>query len=285
VDADALYALAPEDFTAARDEAARQARAAGDPAAAKALKALRRPSVSAWLVNRLAAERPDLLEQLLALGPALAQAQAGGDAAALRALGRERRSLVAAVTSVAVEGRGATGAVRAELSATLEAALADPASASAVRSGRLVRALSYAGLGGVDLTDAVAATPPRQADHDAERAVADRAAHDAKRAAHDADRAAAERAAHDAAGRLDDAVSACEQARRRHADASATAADADVAVAHARAALAAAEQDRAAAGSAQQDAETAAAAALDAAGAAQATAQTARQRLDALRRP
>lgn len=158
VDPDALYALAPEDFTAARDAAAKQAKADGDAAGAKALTALRRPSVSAWVVNRLASDQRPLLDRLLALGPALAQAQAGGRADELRALGRQRRELVEVVTAAAAGGvdRTLTSTVRDEVAATLEAALADPASAQAVRSGRLVRALSYAGFGGVDLAGAVA---------------------------------------------------------------------------------------------------------------------------------
>ena len=202
-----LYALPPEDFTAQRDEAAKAAKAAGDAPGAKAVKALRKPSMAAWLVNGLARQDPDLLEQLLSLGPALAQAQAAGQGDALRQLGAQRRELVGAVTSRAVElsGRTATTAVRDEVSATLEAALADPASADAVRSGRLVRALSYAGFGGVDLSDAVAdvgpvtprtPTPPQDT------------------GARDVQVAAAVAAALAAAGRLDDVVRACEQAER-----------------------------------------------------------------------
>ena len=154
-----LYALPPEEFTTARDAAAKQAKAAGDPAAGKELKALRRPSAAAWLLNRLAAEQGALLEQLLALGPALAEAQAAGHADDLRALGRQRRQLVEAVagTAVSAAGRPVAGPVRDEVVSTLEAALADPSSAEAVRSGRLVRALSYAGFGEVDLSGAVAA--------------------------------------------------------------------------------------------------------------------------------
>ena len=49
-------------------------------------------------------------------------------------------------------------AVRAELDATLLAAVADPAAGQAVLSGALTRALSYAGLGEVDIT-AATATP------------------------------------------------------------------------------------------------------------------------------
>src|SRR5437764_8972269 len=53
--ADALYALAPEEFTAARDEAANKA----DPTLKKAIKALRKPTVAAHAVNRLVRDQPD----------------------------------------------------------------------------------------------------------------------------------------------------------------------------------------------------------------------------------
>ena len=92
VDAASLYALPPEDYIAARDEASDAARAAGVPAAATALKALRRPSLAAWLVNRPTVGQPGLLDELLELGPALAEPQAGGDATALRTLGAQRRA-------------------------------------------------------------------------------------------------------------------------------------------------------------------------------------------------
>ena len=220
MDADELYRLAPEDFTAARDAAAKERKRAGDAEGAAELKALRRPSVAAWLLNRLAHDAPDLLGELLDLGPALADAQSGGDAAALRALGAQRRELVDAVTQAAVAASGRTvgPAVRAEVAATLEAALADPSSAQAVRSGRLVRALSYAGFGAVDLAGAVAGSsvPASQAAEQggtgrrrAPVVEPDRRA-DERRAAI----AAAEAAAQQAAGRLDDAVRACEHAER-----------------------------------------------------------------------
>jgi hypothetical protein len=147
-----LYALAPEEFTAARDNAAKQD---------KSLRALRKPSVSAWVVNTLVRHQADLLEQVLALGAELAQAQSQGKGAELRQLTEQRRQLVEAVTQQAVDlvDRDVTSAVRGEVAATLEAALADPASAEAVRTGQLVRALSYAGFGGVDLEGAVADLP------------------------------------------------------------------------------------------------------------------------------
>ena len=73
--ADELYALPPEDFRAARDERAAQARASGDKTLAREITALRRPVVSAWLVNLLARDEPGQMSELLALGDSLRDAQ------------------------------------------------------------------------------------------------------------------------------------------------------------------------------------------------------------------
>jgi hypothetical protein len=205
-----LYALPPEDFTAARDA---EAKALAPPLRGQ-VKALRRPTVAAWLVNRLAAEEPDLLDQLLELGPSLAAAQEQGRGEDLRALGQQRRELVSAVagTAAGLSGRAVGPQVRLEVEQTLEAALADPDSAEAVRSGRLVRALSYAGFGGVDLAGAVA-TPPSAArpSRAATKARSSRPAPDPV--------ATAEARALEASAALDDAVRRCEDAERVRADA------------------------------------------------------------------
>lgn len=152
-----LYALAPEEFTAARDEAARQD---------KSLKALRKPSVAAWVVNTLVRREPALLEQLVDLGAALREATSARQGDQLRELTEQRHQLVQAVTvqAIALVGRDIAQAVRTEVSQTLEAAMADPGSAAAVQSGQLVRALSYAGFGGVDLEGAVADLPKAKPD-------------------------------------------------------------------------------------------------------------------------
>ena len=144
-----LYALPPEQFTAARDEQAGRD---------KTVKALRRPTVSAWIVNTLMRADPAAVDELAALGAELAAAQTGRDPTALRTLSVRRREQVEAVADAAITlaGREVSPAARAEVVGTLDAAVADQASAEAVRSGRLVRALSYAGFGGVDLDGAVA---------------------------------------------------------------------------------------------------------------------------------
>jgi hypothetical protein len=275
VDAPDLYRLPPEEFTAARDSAAKAAKDEGDAEAAKELKALRKPSVAAWLVNLLVAEQPELVEQLLALGPALAQAQTAGQGDELRALGAQRRELVDAVVARAVElaDRSTTAAVRDEVASTLETALADPEAADAVRSGRLVRALSYAGFGGVDLAGAVARTSsspkakaPRKADDRGERV------------------AVAEAAALEAAGRLDDAVRACEQAQREREAAQRLADTARTQADELRSRLAEVEATATQAESQRRKAEKAAEAAVGTVRKRQAGEEQARAELDRLRR-
>ncbi|MDP9497942.1 MAG: hypothetical protein M3P46_09835, partial [Actinomycetota bacterium] len=117
-----LYALPPDQFVAARDAEAREARRGGDRDRARALAALRRPTASAHAVNALARAEPALLEQLVELGEQLAQAQAGGAGAQLRALGEQRRGLVEAVADRAATatGRPLSPTARAEVVATLE---------------------------------------------------------------------------------------------------------------------------------------------------------------------
>lgn len=287
MDADELYALAPEDFTAARDAAAAKAKAERDSASAKALTALRRPSVAAWLVNRLAARQTELLDQLIVLGPALAEAQSAGRGEELRSLGRQRRELVKSVTDAAIvdAGRSVSSGVRGEVAGTFEAALADPASAQAVRSARLVRALSYAGFGGVDLSGAVApsgkladvaADPPAAATARPSRAERD--------AARKAERRAAERAAHDAAGRLDDAVRTAELAECRRSAAAEDLDSAEREAVRARADLTAAQRERDTATAGRDRAQSEAGAAREAVRTAQESADATRRVLDRLRR-
>lgn len=183
-----LYGLPPEEFTAARDAAAKTDRG---------LKALRKPSVSAWVINTLVREDPKLLDDLTALGGELLEAQLNGQGQELRALTEQRRQLVATVArhAIGLVDRDLSTTAEREVEATLEAALADPASAEAVRSGQLVRPLSYSGFGAVDLEGAVAPLPR----------VAKPAKPPAKKAAKK-DTSSAEARALEAAGLLDDHV-------------------------------------------------------------------------------
>jgi hypothetical protein len=163
--ADKLYGLPPSAFIQARDERATQARAAGDRDLADAIRKLRRPTVSAWLVNRLAREAPGQVEELLELGESLREAQQALAGDRLRELSTQRRRLVTGLVQEArrlaeQSGQALGASAEREVQETLEATLADPAVGEAVRSGRLTTALSYAGLGAsVDVHGAVAVWP------------------------------------------------------------------------------------------------------------------------------
>jgi len=163
--ADELYGLPPGDFTAARDELARQARAAGQRDAAAAIKKLARPTASAWLVNQLTRTAAEQLTRLYDLGEELQEAQRALAGDRLRELSVQRRQVVNDLLATASDLAGqsdqsASDAVLGEVRATLEAALADTGARVAVRSGRLTKALAYAGLGEVDLTAAMALPAP-----------------------------------------------------------------------------------------------------------------------------
>jgi hypothetical protein len=153
--ADQLYALGPEEFTGARDDAAKEV----DGDDRKAVKALRKPTVAAYVVNMLAREHRDDVEALVALGDDLRKAMAGkGD---IRELTEQRRNLVRELVHAAPDAadRELTATVEEEVAATLEAATADPDLGAAVLSGRLVKPLRYAGFGSLPDLDDVVATP------------------------------------------------------------------------------------------------------------------------------
>ncbi|MFK0214654.1 hypothetical protein [Streptomyces sp. NPDC090298] len=139
-----LYGLKPGDFVAARDGYVAQARAAKDPAAAKAIAALRRPATAAWAANRLARERPREAERFLALGETLREAHRTLDAERLRAASREQHQLVAALARTAAELAGEAGqpvsdTVVREIEQTLHGVLAHGDVADRWAKGRLVK--------------------------------------------------------------------------------------------------------------------------------------------------
>ncbi|MEV1285832.1 hypothetical protein [Micromonospora sp. NPDC049679] len=151
-----LYAAPPDGFVAARDEAVAAARKAGDVDTAREIAKLRKPTVSAWLVNLLALRRPDLVAELVELSAALRSAQRELHGPQLRELSAQRRAAVGALVREAGElARAADPAAAsgklpmAEVEATLTAALSDEEIAAQVQSGRLVRAVTYAGFGEV----------------------------------------------------------------------------------------------------------------------------------------
>lgn len=57
--ADALYAASAADFIATRNELAKQLKADGDQLGSTRLKAMRKPTVAAWVANLVARDDPD----------------------------------------------------------------------------------------------------------------------------------------------------------------------------------------------------------------------------------
>ena len=161
-DVDALFALPPEEFTAARDELAKSLE---ERQAAKEVKALRRPTTAAWAVNQTVRRHPDALERLLAAGREVRSAQrraaSGLSAPTFGKAIAERRRLVIELTDLATAileeaGRPAELQTRA-IANTFEAAAADEAAAEAVAAGRLSKELTppagFEGLGGFEVLE------------------------------------------------------------------------------------------------------------------------------------
>ena len=156
--ADELYALALPDFTPARDAKAKELKGTD---LAKEVKALKKPSLAAWVVNLLVRHETEQVEQVLQVGAALREAQASMSGDDLRQLTRQRRQLTAAVTTQArrlarEHGQKVTDSVAEQVEATLTAAMVDEDCGKAVRSGLLVSALSATGVDAVELDRAVA---------------------------------------------------------------------------------------------------------------------------------
>ncbi len=156
-----LYSVPPEDFIAARKESVAAAKAAGDQALSKAIGELRKPSAAAALVNVLAREAEDLLQEVVDLGEELREAQEQGDGKRLRELNAERKTLLRRVAAESVELAEEYDLSHAQPCSTASTRRSrrrwpDPDAAKAVQAGLLVSALSGAGMGFIDLSDSVA---------------------------------------------------------------------------------------------------------------------------------
>ena len=141
-----LYQADPDEFMARRQELVAQAREAGEPDVAKQIGTLRKPTRSAWVVNRLVRADPEVTARLAELAAELRDAGQSTDGARIRELGAARARLVDELTRQALEDLPApAAAVREEVTATFDAALADPEVAASL--GTLVRAAHWAGFG------------------------------------------------------------------------------------------------------------------------------------------
>jgi len=163
--ADRLYAEPLADFTPSRDAAAKAA-ASGEQAdkeLAARVKALKKPSISAWALNLLVRRESEQIDQVLALGESLRAAAESMSGEDLRALTRQRRQLTNALAGTTrdlarEQDVRLTTAVVDQVEGMLTAAMLDPTAAQVVRSGLVVAGFTSTGVSEVDV-DAVCAVP------------------------------------------------------------------------------------------------------------------------------
>jgi len=149
---DRLYGLPVDEFVAARDALAKQARAEGENAIAGRVKALRKPSVSAWVANRLARENELDVQRLLKAGHELTEAQVAAVAgkehnAFLKARADEQHALarLAAAARAIIKREGIGAATLERVTQTLRAAAVDAEARELLKRGRLTEDLQPQG--------------------------------------------------------------------------------------------------------------------------------------------
>src|SRR4051794_27168614 len=213
---DRLYGLPLEEFTPARDAAAKELRAAGERDAAAEVKRLRKPSRLAWALNQVRRHDPEPVDKLIAAGERLQEAQRqlveAGERGLLRDAAAEERELVGRIADLAerelaTSGHPANATAQGKLFSTLHAAAADPEVRDALAAGRLLGEHQLSDLGLVPGSPA-----PSEAPRAGGRARGERAGktetrtrgsteHDGRESAEHKERAAAERKARAAAER------------------------------------------------------------------------------------
>ena len=159
---DAVYGVAPGEFVEVRNRLSAEAVRDGDETLAKQIKALKKPTAPAALLNLLARRRGASVKDYADLGAKLRDAQSGGAGGDLRELMRKRQALatelLASVSDLATEiGVGAGPGVMRELQGVLLLAAADEGVAAALINGRLAAPPT---VGAVEMQAPAAPTKP-----------------------------------------------------------------------------------------------------------------------------
>jgi hypothetical protein len=142
--ADPLFSVPLSEFVTARDRLARDLKKAGRSEDASAVKALPKPTSSAWALNQTARKSPEVMARFLAASDALERAQtAGGKAAYQEALADQRKSLedLIAATGDALTAAGVkpTRAVLERMANDLRWGALDPGTRRLLEAGRLLK--------------------------------------------------------------------------------------------------------------------------------------------------
>jgi hypothetical protein len=146
-----LYGLPVEEFTKSRDELAKELRKAGKKEAADEVKALRKPTVSASMINQLARRHPQEMKALVKAGDDLRKAQRGAvsgrDPERLLQATRSHRDRLDDLTSLARHELDAGGQTLQRVAQTLRAGSIDKQASKALLAGTLATDVEQAGFG------------------------------------------------------------------------------------------------------------------------------------------
>ncbi len=147
---DALYDAAPDDFVAERKRLAKELKAAGHAEDAVELTKVRKPTVAAWALNRLARDHRRDVDLLLDSGHRMRTAQAGvlrGEAreAFEQAQRTERETIARLVRAAEQLLGGASSTVLEQVSASLHAAAVSEVGREVLAAGRFTQPLSLEG--------------------------------------------------------------------------------------------------------------------------------------------
>ena len=146
-----LYGLPLDEFTKNRDDLAKELRKGGKKDAADEVKALRKPSVSAWTINQLARRHPQEMKALVKAGDDLRKAQRGAvsgrDPEKLLEATRSHRDRLDDLTTLARHELDAGGQTLQRVAQTLRAGSIDKQASKALLAGKLATDVEQAGFG------------------------------------------------------------------------------------------------------------------------------------------
>jgi hypothetical protein len=145
-----LYRLPRDEFTGARNELAKRLRGDGRRTDAEKVKALRKPTAAAWIVNQLSQEASGELKKLLAAGERMRKARTAAEVR--KASGAEREAITRLLGRVDAVAGSQPAATIERVRETLHAAAGDPSIGALVSAGCLEKEQRLVGFGGAALT-------------------------------------------------------------------------------------------------------------------------------------
>lgn len=167
-----LYRIDPGEFVEARAALVKELRAAKRAEEARAVVKLRKPTVSAWALDQVAAEQPELIEAVLAAGEALEAATTetlAGDRSNLRtATEAEQRASAAVLDAAATHVPTLTADHREKAARSLRAAISDDTVRAQLLAGLLAADHEPPPMGFAATSDETEADTDADADTDAE---------------------------------------------------------------------------------------------------------------------